>query len=277
MLRKKLFLLQLLLLVVLHVFAQSVRTPVAATYIGLGAYSQHHTDVFSFTANQAALAKIKQGAIGAYGEQRFLAEGLQMFSAAGAFKTKHGNFGLQADYFGFKNYNESQLGVAYARMLGEAIDVGIQFNYFSFRIPGYGSSSTVTAELGAIAHLTEQLHAGIHIYNPIGGQLGKTKDEKLGAAYTFGVGYEASKSFLVSIEIIKQEDVPVNVNAGILYNFHRQFFARAGFSSATESPYGGAGISWNNFRLDVCASYHPQLGFTPGVMLIYNFNTAGSE
>ena len=274
MLSKRIFLHSLLLTVLLPGFAQSVRTPVSATYIGLGAYSQNHTDVFSFTANQAALAGVKQNAIGVFGEQRFITEGLQMFSAAGAFRTKQGNFGVQADYFGFKNYNESQLGLAYGRMLSEAIDVGIQFNYFSFRIPGYGASSAVTAELGAIAHLTEQLHAGVHVYNPVGGQLSKTKDEKLGAAYTFGLGYEASKSFLVSVEVIKQEDIPVNVNAGVLYNFAKQFFARAGFSSATESPYGGAGISWNNFRVDVCASYHPQLGFTPGMMLVYNFTNS---
>ena len=103
--------------------------------------------------------------------------------------------------------------------------------------------------------------------------MSKTNNEKLSSIYKFGIGYEASENFLLSAEIVKQEDVPVNVNAGVQYNFLKQFFVRAGIASANESPYAGAGISWNNIRLDISASYHPQLGFSPGLMLIVNFKS----
>ena len=53
-------------------FCQTVRGPVSASYIGLGAYSHNHPDVFSFHVNQAALAKIKILSAGIYGEKRFL-------------------------------------------------------------------------------------------------------------------------------------------------------------------------------------------------------------
>ena len=187
--------------------------------------------------------------------------------------TQHGNFGFQADYFGYKNYNESQLGIAYARSLGAKLDLGIKFNYYSFRIPGYQNSSAVNFEIGAIAHLTQKLNAGIHFYNPVGGNLSNTDNEKLGSIYKFGVGYEASDNFLISAEIVKQEDLPVNVNAGVQYNFAKQFFARLGIASENESPYAGAGVSWHNLRIDVCASYHPQLGISPGLMLIVNLKS----
>ncbi len=257
--------------------AQALRRPIGAPYIGLGAYSMSHADAFSFTSNQAALAQVRAPAIGAYGERRFLLAETNMYSAVAVLPTKQGNFGLQADYFGFKNYNESQLGVAYARSLGSKLDIGIKFNYYSYRIPGYESSSAVNFEIGAIAHLTDQLHAGVHFYNPVGGALSKTNNEKLGSIYKFGLGYEPSESLLVSVEIVKQEDLPVNVNAGVQYTFARQFFARAGIASENESPYAGAGISWNNIRVDLSASYHPQLGFSPGLMLIVNFKSKEIE
>lgn len=251
--------------------AQSVRSPVAASYPGMGAYSVQHVDVFSVTSNAASLAQIKDGAVGAYGERRFLLNTTNMYSAVIALPTKLGNFGFQGDYLGYKNYNESQLSLLYARSLGSAIDVGIKFNYFSFRIPGYQGSSAITFDIGAIAHLTDKLNAGINIYNPVGGTLSQTENEKLASIYTFGIGYEASDDFLVSAEIIKEENIPVNVKAGFQYNFLHQFFVRAGMSSVNSSPFAGAGISWNNLRLDISASYHPQLGVSPGVMLIYNF------
>lgn len=274
---RKIFLFYLSLLLLNDSYAQSLRRPVAAVYIGLGAYSIHHTDVFSFSSNEAALAQIKTPAFGVYGEKRFLLNATSLYSTVLAMPTRHGNFGFQADYFGDKNYNESQLGVAYARSLGANLDLGIKFNYYSFKIPGYQNGSAVNFEVGAIAHLTERLHAGIHIYNPAGGNISKTGDEKIGSVYQFGVGYEVSDDFLISAEIEKQEDLPANVNAGVQYNFAQQFFARMGIASKNESPYAGAGISWNNLRLDMTVSYHPQLGFTPGLMLIVNFKSPKVE
>ena len=255
-----------------NIFSQAVRQPIAARYIGLGAYSINHVDAFSFTSNQAALAQIKKSAAGIYAEKRFLLSSTNMYSAIAVLSTKQGNFGLQADYFGYKNYNESQIGLAYARSLGSKLDIGIKFNYYGFRIPAYGNSSAVNFELGAIAHLSEKLHAGIHAYNPVGGKLSKTDNEKLSSIYKFGIGYEASDKFFVSTEIIKEEDQPVNVDVGVQYNFMKQFFVRAGTSTETTNSYVGAGISWKNFRLDISGSYHQQLGFTPGLMLIVNFN-----
>lgn len=251
---------------------QALRSPVTGDYIGLGAYSKNHVDVFSFTQNQAALAQIKEGGVGVYGERRFLLAATSFYSSVVVLPTAQGNFGVQADYFGFKDYNESQIGLAYARSVGSNLDVGIKFNYYGFRIPSYVSSSTVNFEIGAIAHLTEKLNVGLHFYNPIGGKLSKTDNEKLSSIYKFGIGYEASEKFFISTEIIKEEDQPINVDAGFQYNFEKQFFVRAGTSTGTTNSYVGAGISWNNMRLDVTGSYHPQLGFTPGLMLILQFN-----
>ena len=117
-------LLSLLVISHTHLCAQSIRKPLAAAYTGLGAYSVHHVDVFSFSSNQAALAQIKDPAIGVYGERRFLLDAMNMYSAVAALPTKQGNFGIAIDYFGFKNYNESQIGIAYARSLGAGLTSG---------------------------------------------------------------------------------------------------------------------------------------------------------
>jgi hypothetical protein len=241
-------------------------------YISLGAYSRQQADVFSFGNNQAALASVKTGSVGVYGERRFLLTENSLYSLAAALPTSLGNFGVQVNYSGFKNFNENKVGLAYGRSLGKKLDIGVQFNYYGYRIPTYGNASTINFELGAIMHFSDRLSGGIHIYNPVAGKLGKGSDEKLAAAYKMGAGYDASDNFYVSAEIIKEEDKPVNVNGGLQYRFKKQFFVRAGFVSETSSGFGGIGLSWKNFRLDVSASYHPQLGFSPGLMLIANFN-----
>ncbi len=255
----------------LSISAQSLRQPVSAIYLSASSYSTTHADVFSYLNNQAALAKIKNIAAGVYGERRFLLAATSLYALAVAIPTDKGNFGVNIKYGGFKSFNESQIGLAYAKSLGSKVDIGIQFNYYSYKIPAYTSASTINFELGAIIHLTDKLNLGIHIYNPVGGKIAKT-NEKLTAAYKVGIGYDISENLYVSTEIVKDENFPVNVNSGVQYRFMKQFFARIGIASATSTGYAGFGVGWGNFRLDITGSYHPQLGISPGMLLIMNLS-----
>jgi hypothetical protein len=252
--------------------AQTVHSPIEAHYVQLGTYSKQFCDVFSFTNNQAALSYLKTASAGVYGEQRFLLKETSMYSLAIALPAAGGGFGFQANYFGFSDYNESALGIAYGKHLGKMADIGAQFNYYNVRIAGYGSAGTVNFEAGAIFHLSEKFHLGLHVYNPVGGRFGKNTDEKLASIYTMGTGYEASKQAFISMEIIKEENKPVNISAGLQYVFAKQFFARAGIESGPSSFYAGIGLLWDVFRLDIAVSYHPQLGFAPLMVLVYHFN-----
>ncbi|MEO6671292.1 MAG: hypothetical protein ABIN36_17550 [Ferruginibacter sp.] len=269
--RKKTVILSIIFsLLAQYSFSQSLRYSVSMPYINLGAYSQKQNDVFSFTANQAALAQQKNIAVGIYGERRFLLADNSAYALAAAFPTKLGNFGVKFNYSGFSNFNENAVGLAYGRSLGKKVDIGVQFNYYGYRIPAYGNASSINFEIGAIFHLTEKINAGIQVYNPVGGKLGKSGDEKLASAYKFGLGYDASDNFFITLETVKEEDKPVNVTGGIQYQFEKQFFARAGFVTESGSAFAGIGIAWKSIRLDVCSGYHPQLGFSPGISLIAN-------
>jgi len=271
------FLILLFLSIHFIVNGQTVRRPVAAVYAGLGSYSINHVDVFSFTNNQASLAQMKNASAGVYGERRFMLDELSLYQLAIAVPTNSGNFGVKAGYFGFSDYNESQMGLAYARKLGSKVDIGVQFNYNGILVSGYGNSSAINFEIGTVFHLTDKLHAGIHAYNPVGGKYGKNSDEKVASVYTVGLGYEASDKFFISTEIEKEEHQPVNINGGIQYKFLPQFMARAGIATNTSQVYAGVGLFLKTLRLDVAASYHPQLGVTPGLMLVYNFSKKDNE
>ena len=252
--------------------SQTLHQPVVSPYKEFGSYSQKHTDLFSVTGNKASLAQIKTLSVGLFTERKYLLEELKSFSAVAALPTRSGNFGLLADYSGFSGYNESQVGFAYARKLGSRIDAGVQFNYNRINIATYGSSAAVGFEVGVISHLTEKLHAGIKVENPVGGKFGKDHEEKLPSVYAVGLGYDASEKVCMTAEIKKSENQPVNIAAGFQYKPVSQLLIRAGFTSSTSSFWAGAGLSLRSFRLDVMAAYHQQLGVTPGLMLLFNFN-----
>ena len=251
--------------------AQVVRQPLSIKYAGLSAYSKHFPDIFSGAANQAAFAQIKSGGLGMFGERRFLIPDLNQFCTIVALPTSSGTFALQADYFGFSSFNENQIGLAYARTITKQVDVGVKFNHHSIQAAGYGNASAVNFEAGAIFHLTENVHTGFHVYNPFSSKLGKNRNEQLGSIYKAGLGYEPSKQVLISTEIVKQEDVPVSVIAGLQYNIHEQINLRCGISTGTNDIFFGMGLLLGLASININSSYHPQLGFTPGVSILINF------
>lgn len=257
--------------------AQILRKPISANYTGLGAYSLNHVDVFSFTSNQASLAQLQNITAGVYVERRFLLSELSNYTAVIALPTTTGNFGLKTNYYGFSDYNETQLGLAYGRKLGSKVDIGAQFNYYGVRIAGYGNASAISFELGTVMHITDKLHAGVHVANPVGGKFGKDKEEKLSSVYSMGLGYDASEKFFVSAEVEKEENQPVNVNAGMQYKFLSQLLARVGISTATSAAWFGLGLNLKSFRIDITTSYHSQLGITPGLLFLLPLSPKGQS
>lgn len=245
--------------------------PLASVYTGAGAYSTRHIDVFSFLLNPAALAGLKAGAVGVLGERRFLMKELNYYNAVAGIRTNSGNFGLVAGIFGFSEYRETTISIAHGRRLSSKMDLGVQFNYHSLQINGYGQLSSVGFELGSIFHFSPKFHLGFHVTNPFIGSFGKQQQEKLTSVYSTGFGYDASDKFFASLELLKEEDQPINVNAGLQYRLLPFLLARMGISSATTSWYIGMGLCWNEFRMDLTSSYHPWLGLTPGLVLIMEF------
>jgi hypothetical protein len=273
----KLFALLVTILVQTGLDAQVVRQPLSLRYAGLGAYSKKFSDILSSTSNQASLAQLESAGFGVYGERRFMLDDLSAYTTVIAVPTSSGTIGFQGDYFGSVASNESQLGLLYARKITEQLDVGVKFNYHSVRIPGYGNAAAVNFEAGIIVHLTEKFHTGIHVYNPTSSKLGKTNDERLPSIYRIGVGYEASEKVFLSIELVKQEKQEVSVNAGLQYNLHEKVFLRAGMATLTNNSYAGVGLQLGFARIQLNTAYHPQLGFTPGLLLLLNFKTSVKE
>lgn len=259
-----------LCLVCIFASSQVVRTPLGSVYTSLTTYSSQFKDAFSFRSNAASLASIKNFSAGVYSERRFMLQELSSYSFAAAFPTASGNFGIGGDYFGSTAYNETAAEFAYAKKLGQKVDIGLGFNYFSLQASGYGATSSITFNAGTVLHLTDAVQAGVHVYNPLGMKIGKTGEEKLPSIYSVGLGYDASEQLFIGAEIIKAEDEPLSVNAGLQYKFADNLIARGGISSATSVYYIGFGIQLKNLRLDATASFHPYLGVTPGLLFIYN-------
>ncbi len=193
-----------------------------------------------------------------------------MSSCALAIPSPVGGFGFITNYYGFADYNESSLELAYGKRLGETVSIGVAFHYNMIHIAGYGNGAAPGLAVALMLHPSEKVNIGLQVTDPAGGSFGKSSGEKLASIYQLGIGYEASPETLITAELIKQEESPINLNAVIRYRFAGQFIAVAGVLANPGTPYFGLGISWKQFRIDITTSYHVQLGFSPGMLLMFS-------
>ncbi len=264
----KIFTLTIFTLISFYSQAQQFKNNVGAPFIGLSAYMQQPTSA-GMLSNVATLGGIQNSGGSVFAERRFGLTELNNITATGAVHTKAGAIGITVNRFGFSDFNETQAGIGYGRSLNGKILVGAKINYYNQQIPQYGNSGTVNAEAGILLKLTNKLTSGVSVFNPVGGKFGINNTEQLNAVYKLGLGYAVSDKVNIAAEAVKTANEKLNFISMLHYQFEQKFFARVGISSSANTFFGSAGINLaKQFRLEVCASYHQQLGFTPGLLLV---------
>ncbi|HSR40418.1 MAG TPA: hypothetical protein VLL95_16025, partial [Phnomibacter sp.] len=113
--------------------------------------------------------------------------------------------------------------------------------------------------------------------NPFRATWGKDATERLPSRYSFGMGMDVSEKLFTGIDLIKEENQKADIQAGFHYSFLPQFFVRAGFATLITNYFFAFGFKMPAFRIDLSGSYHPQLGWSPGILLLAQFGKAKDE
>jgi hypothetical protein len=242
-------------------------------YLTATAYSQFQNDAFAFTGNTATLVNHTTTVAGIYSERRFLLKELAWYKAAAIFPTPLGNVGTQMSYHGFSAYHQYELALAYARKLGAAMDVGIQFNYGGYRVPVVEQGAQLSASIGAMLHISKQVQAGVQVRN-LGLKSPSKSASIVASSFDLGIGYDASEKFFIQTQLLKESNMPMQFAVSVQYQFLPVFFIRGGMVTGSNSIFAGAAIFVRQLRIDITSHYHPQLGITPGIALVFMGNRA---
>jgi len=256
-----------------HTFSANDNHPFGGRSAGMANASVTLYDFWAVSHNQAGIAKEESISAGFFYENRFGIKELGLGAVAFILPVDAGVFGLNYSQFGYSKYNESKIGLAFAKNFAENLSTGIQLNYLSTRIADdFGSASTLTFEAGAIYQITTNLYAGAHIFNPIKREIGDYANERIPSVLKFGMSYVFSEKVVVIMETEKELYQNYNLKLGIEYKITEPIHIRGGIMTQNHQNAFGFGFYLNNFRIDIAASYHNVLGYSPQFSLLYMFN-----
>ncbi|RYZ56376.1 MAG: hypothetical protein EOP49_00540 [Sphingobacteriales bacterium] len=234
---------------------------------GSAIYSKNFADVMAGAMDPAAMIGQEGLSAGVAGERRFMLQELSAYTMAVSYGTQHTGVGLQLQTGGSAVFRESMAALSYARLLGK-IRLGVQFNYHFINAGGYGSAGTASADVSLSWELTDKLRAGIHVYNPVPIAFGINKSEQYPTAFKLGAGYDVSAECHLYMAVSKLTTSRADVDFGLHYSIRQKLFLRLVMHTDVRGPMAAAGWQLKMLRLYITGSYHPELGFSPGLQLI---------
>ena len=249
--------------------AQGIQNlPSLASNTAMGSCSASFKDLRSVFASPAGISYSDQIQSAIYVEQRFGINELKSFSGAFLLPTTSGNFAVSISRFGFNLYNESLIGLTYARSLFKDLSIGGSLQYQSIHIEEYGSKSVLGFQIGSALTITKNTSLYLSLQNLHRPHL--NAEDRLPAIFTLGLSYDPSDLVSLHTEIYKELDYKEDLRFGIEYKPSTHLLFRiGGHTYPTQLSFGFGVKILKSIYLEASTQYHTVLGFSPGMGLSY--------
>lgn len=230
-----------------------------------GAYFKEITDPFAGMLNPAANARIKKRIFAFSSEKRYGLRLFNLLSASVVVPVSSGSWSGQLDYFGFSKYAEMQLGISYARFLGERADIGLRFNFSQVSIANFSSKIAFYPQLGFRYVIHKNLLFGFSVSNPTGLIALQNDRQFQPLILRMGFGYILSEVTSVAAEIIKEEKSIPGLVCAIRYRPLPSFSMRLGVNTVSGQSFINVVMQKNKWQYVTGLVWHQELGFSPSV------------
>jgi hypothetical protein len=259
----------------LSLFALNEPTGIGARCKGMGGVSVATVDFWAMQNNQAIMPFYGKMAVGVYYDNRFLLKETSTAAMGFVFPAtkKNDYFGFSLNHYGGHNFGNLQAGFAYSKSFANVVSFGLQFDYLYnyFGDAAYGHRSGFTFEAGMYGQITPDFSVGFHLYNPARLKMITYNDVKeyIPTLLRLGFAYNFKKKCIVGLDIEKNLETKMQYLAGIEYIFSDYFILRGGVRLPDFSFSLGMGTVVKNMAIDMALSYHPQLGISPQITVLY--------
>ena len=237
------------------------------------AISDNLVDAGAILNNQAAGLAVEGLNYGVFAEKKYLINELNQLVL---FVNKNfGKYGFTViqDYNGFSESYCIQTSLGFSKYIANHSSVGLRFNYFLRHIKGFQKYNSLGSEISLLHQITQDLKTGLILINPH--SIFNKKNNPLdhhSFFYKWGLCYDVTAHYCLFLDLMKSEFEKFGIVAGCEYYFNKKAEAMFSFSVQELSYRICFGFHLNKMKIKLESSFHPQLGYTPSIMLLSHFN-----
>lgn len=230
------------------------------------------TDIWSLQSNPSAITSINQPTAAINYIKHLFSNEISTQGLVVVFPFKNNFVGASFQRYGFSEYNESKVGVAYAKKFGHKLSIALNGNYHQLKIANYGSSTRFSIDIGGLYQFNNQFTFGAFVSNPSRQNFNSAViASEIVSTFGAGVSYLASDKVLIATTVSKILKRAIDVSVGIDYKIIDLLSLRGGLSSRPFKQYAGFGVNYRKFCLDMATTYDANLGYAPQIGLEYAF------
>ncbi len=233
----------------------------------------HILSVDNAVSNPSNLSFQDQTSINISYSNDYLCKELSSLQAAFLMPNKVIDYSALLTYYGYSNYNEIHCGLSVSKLLVDNFSLGVRLFYY--RLDYIGNEEVinrVSADIGLSFHIVDNIDMSMLLTNPI--RVGYTTDLSryfLPIYMALGLNYTPTDRLKVQAEVAKDANYPIEGKLALAYQPIDSFDIRVGVCSSPFIPTLGVGLKMNLLNIDIASSYHPELGFSPSIGLVYIF------
>lgn len=180
--------------------------------------------------------------------------------------------GINFQRYGINEFNEITTGASLAKNFGNRFSIGLRANYHQLKIENYGSTTGFSLDAGVLYHISHQLTVAFNIINPAEQKYNTSAVAlQLPSIFTIGAAYQASNKILVAASLSKNFKEKFDVGLGIEYQLIPFISLRGGTTIKPFKQYGGLGIAYKKFNLDLTVANDIYLGYSSQIGIAYAF------
>lgn len=217
--------------------------------------------------NVAGIETIEHYGINVGYTSRYSLDELSLVSIAGIYRTRFGTIGLTTSRFGFEDFNESKVGVAYARKIMKTVRIGAMFDMLAYNSRGREQERQFTIEAGLQSDVSDKLTIGVAIFNPINSKIDEFNT--IPTKMSLGVLYKVASSTNLRAEFSKVTDRDIDVRAAVEYNVMDNLAIYMGGTVTTTALHFGLSYRFSGIDLQGGFATDNRLGNTPSISIGY--------
>ena len=240
--------------------------------VSMGNNNAAVNDTWSFTGNFKNNAQSKNSIIAIGYAKYFYQNELSTQSLKFVLPLKKYEVGLGFQRYGITAYNEITAGASLAKNFGDQFSIGLRVNYHQLKIQNYGSAIGFSLDVGMMYHLNNQLTIGININNPSKQTYNNSNvSVYIPSIINIGASYQAASKILIATTLTKNFNEKYDVGLGIDYQILEILSLRGGITIKPFKQYGGLGLNYKKFKLDLAVESDPYLGYSSQIGITYAF------
>ncbi len=239
--------------------------------LAMGSAGTALQDVWSLQHNQAGMAHLSRPVFALAYQRHFSDQELSTQKAVFVLPFNNHVLGIGFQRYGIKEYLEQTTSIAYSKNFSGVLSLSIAVKHYQISVAKYGSEKLISVDAGMQFRVNEKLWIASHISNPAKLSFNDVEGSNFPIALSLGASYIFSDKVLMISDIQKDLNSGIDTKIGIEYKLINWFALRGGLSANPFKQYGGFGLNYQRFALDVAMSSQLQLGYSPNLAFSYEF------